>query len=124
MSSVNRLSLFRGLAGYRAQDVWIDGPGRLLGPNPALVHAGAPPELARDLDRVDTGRLPPRSLVSGAVNRAVMGAARRDGEFVAGLAAEGPRLNVPKMQLPRKDNHSVPNASIKNLVRNMTHKKP
>jgi hypothetical protein len=55
------------------------------------------PELARDLDRVDTGGLPPCALVAGTMDRAVMGAAERDRKFVAGLAAERLRLHVPKM---------------------------
>ena len=59
------------------------------------------PELARDLNRIDTSSLPPRSLVSGAMNRAVMRAAQRYSEFVAGLAAERPRLHVSKVMRVR-----------------------
>jgi hypothetical protein len=39
-------------------------------PNPALAHPRVPPELARDLERVDPGRLPPYSFVAGAVRGA------------------------------------------------------
>src|SRR5262249_6735354 len=53
------------------------------------------------LDRIDTGSLPPCSLVAGAMNRAVMGAAQRYGEFVAGLAAERRRLHVSKVMRVR-----------------------
>ena len=45
------------------------------------------PEFAGDLDGVDTGRRPPSLLVAGAMNRAVMRAAERDGEFIAHFAA-------------------------------------
>src|SRR5262245_53563697 len=59
------------------------------------------PELARHFHGVDTGRLPPCALVAGAMDRAVMGTAQRDGEFVAGPSAERPRLGVPKMMRVR-----------------------
>jgi len=54
--------------------VWIirfDYPIGIL-PDSTFAHAGAFPELASDLDRVDTGFLPPSSLIASAVNRAVM----------------------------------------------------
>jgi len=54
------------------------------------------PELARGLERVDTGGLPPCALVAGAMDCAVMGAAERYSEFVARLAAERPRLHVAR----------------------------
>src|SRR5262245_6469311 len=59
------------------------------------------PELARDLNRIDTSSLPPCSLVAGAMNLAMMGAAQRYSEFVAGLTAERPRLGVSKMMWVR-----------------------
>ena len=62
-----------------------------------IIEPGLSPELAGDLERVDASRLPPGALVAGAMNRAVMGAAERDGEFIADLAAERPRLQVAKM---------------------------
>jgi hypothetical protein len=55
------------------------------------------PELTSDLDGVDAGRLPPGLLVGGAMNRAVMRTAERDGKLIAHFAAERPRLQVAKM---------------------------
>ena len=40
---------------------------------------------------------PPGLFVAGAMNRAVMRAAERDGELIAHFAAERPRLQVAKM---------------------------
>jgi hypothetical protein len=51
--------------------------------------------LTGDLDWIDAGRLPPRSLVAGAMDRAMMDAAEGHRELVAGLAAERARLEVP-----------------------------
>jgi hypothetical protein len=51
------------------------------------------PKLAGDLERVDASLLPPGLLVADAMNRAVMRAAQRDGEFIASLAAERARLH-------------------------------
>src|SRR5215469_8567738 len=62
-----------------------------------LVHSRVLPEFARGFERVDTGGPPPCALVAGAMDCAVMGAAQRYSEFVARLAAERPRLHVPKM---------------------------
>src|SRR2546422_4426591 len=62
-----------------------------------IIEPGLPPELPGDLDWVNAGRLPPGLLVAGAMDRAVMRAAERDGEFVARFAAERPRLQVAKM---------------------------
>ena len=62
-----------------------------------IIEPGLPPELTGDLDGVDAGRRPPGLLVAGAMDRAVMRAAERDGEFIADLAAERPRLQVAKM---------------------------
>jgi hypothetical protein len=45
---------------------------------------------------IDAGRLPPNSLVAGAMDRAMMDAAARHGQLVAGLAAERSRLQVAK----------------------------
>ena len=41
--------------------------------------------------------MPPRSLVAGAMDRAMMDPAERHGEFIAGLAAEGARLQVAQV---------------------------
>jgi hypothetical protein len=62
-----------------------------------IIEPGLSPELTGDLNGIDAGRLPPRLLVAGAMHRAVMPAAERDGEFVAHFAAERPRLQVAKM---------------------------
>jgi hypothetical protein len=55
------------------------------------------PEQTRDLDGVDARRRPPGLFVAGAMNRAVMRAAERDGELIAHFAAERPWLEVAKM---------------------------
>ena len=55
------------------------------------------PQLTGDLDGVDAGRRPPGLLIAGAMDRAMMRAAERDGEFIAGLAAERPRLQIAEM---------------------------
>ena len=62
-----------------------------------IIEPGLSPELTGDLDGVDAGRRPPGLLVAGAMDRAMMRAAERDGEFIAGLAAERPRLQVAEM---------------------------
>src|SRR5499427_4809727 len=62
-----------------------------------MIEPGLSPELTSDLNGVDAGRLPPGLLVAGAMDRPVMRAAERDGEFVARFAAERPRLQVAKM---------------------------
>ena len=62
-----------------------------------IIEPGLSPQLTGDLDGVDSGRLPPGLLIAGAMDRAMMRAAERDGEFIAGLAAERPRLQVAKM---------------------------
>src|SRR2546430_8415430 len=62
-----------------------------------IIEPGLSPELTGDLNGIDAGRLPPGLLVAGAMDRAVMRAAERDGEFVARFAAERPRLQVAKM---------------------------
>jgi hypothetical protein len=64
-----------------------------------IIEPSLSPELTGDLDGVDAGRLPPRLLVAGAMDRAVMRAAERDGEFIAHFAAERPRLHVAKMRI-------------------------
>ena len=50
------------------------------------------PKLARDRGRVDAGRVPPRLLIAGAMNGAVVDAAERHRELIAHLAAECARL--------------------------------
>src|SRR5262249_27511232 len=70
---------------------------RRIGRHLALFYARVLPKLAGSFDRIDAGGLPPGSLVAGPVGGAVMHAAERDREFVAGLAAERPRLQVAQM---------------------------
>ena len=62
-----------------------------------IIEPGLSPELTGDLHGIDAGRLPPGLLIAGAMDRAMMRAAERDGEFIAGLAAERPRLQVAEM---------------------------
>jgi len=63
------------------------------GTGPSLVEA----RHVRDLERIDAGRLPPRALVAGAVDLAVVHSAERDDEFIAHLAAERTGLGIAKM---------------------------
>src|SRR5262249_15799516 len=62
-----------------------------------IIEPGLSAELPGDLDGVDAGGLPPGLLVAGAMDGAMMRAAERDGELVARLGAERPRLQVAKM---------------------------
>src|SRR6516225_6663797 len=62
-----------------------------------IIEPGLSPELTSDLNGIDAGRLPPGPFVAGAMDRAVMRAAERDGEFVARFAAERPWLQIAKM---------------------------
>ena len=62
-----------------------------------IIEPGLSPQLTGDLDGVDVGRLPPGLLIAGTMDRAMMRAAERNGEFIAGLAAERPRLQVAEM---------------------------
>jgi hypothetical protein len=54
---------------------------------------GVLPKLAGHFEGINPGLLPPDLLVSGPVNRPVVGAAQRDSELIAGLAAQRPRLH-------------------------------
>jgi hypothetical protein len=60
---------FDGTATDRAMR--LDRPIWIL-PNSTFIHAGAFPKLAGNLDRVDSEPFPPRSLVAGTMDRAVM----------------------------------------------------
>jgi hypothetical protein len=84
------------LFGVSVSFCWSIGSGALrarLEVNPSLIDAGAFPKCASDLDRIDASLLPPPSLVAGAMHRAVMRAAERDGKFIACFAAERARLH-------------------------------
>ena len=70
-------------------------------PNPTLIHARVFPKLAGDLQRIDAGLLPPCALVASAMHCPVMHAAKRNCEFVAGLAAQRPWLDKSKMMRVR-----------------------
>jgi len=56
--------------------------------NSPLVYPGVFPQVASDFDGVNAGLLPPALLVADAMHRAMMRAAERDCEFIAGFAAE------------------------------------
>src|SRR5271166_5739355 len=60
-------------------------------------YSGVFPKLTGHFDRINPVRFPPCSLVTSAVNGAVVYAAKRDCEFVADLAAESSRLSEAKM---------------------------
>jgi hypothetical protein len=75
---------------------------RALGLYPPLIDAGVFPQLAGHPDRIDAGRLPPSSLVAGAMHRAMMNPTERYGEFIAGFAAERARLQITKMMRVRR----------------------
>jgi hypothetical protein len=62
-----------------------------------VIKPSLSPELTGHLDGVDAGRLPPGLLVAGAMDGAMMRAAERDGEFVAGFAAQRARLHAAQM---------------------------
>src|SRR5215471_19714985 len=62
-----------------------------------MVQPGLLPEVTGNLNGVDAGRLPPGLLVASAMDRPVMRAAERNGEFVARFAAERPWLQIAKM---------------------------
>ena len=62
-----------------------------------IIEPGLPPELTGDFDGVDPRRRPPGLLIAGAMDRAMMRAAERNGELIAHLAAERPRLQVAEM---------------------------
>src|SRR5262245_20493825 len=51
------------------------------------------PELTGNLSWIDPGLLPPGFFATGAMHRAVMRAAERDGKFIACFAAERARLH-------------------------------
>src|SRR5262249_29746303 len=72
-----------------------------MGIDPSFICARAAPKFSGYLDWVDTGLLPPCSLVACTMNRAVVDAAEWHREFIAGLTSERPWLHVPKMMRVR-----------------------
>jgi hypothetical protein len=69
--------------------------------DPTFFCARADPKLTGYLDRIDTDLLPPCSLVACAMNCAVVGAAERHREFIAGPTSERPWLHVSKVMRVR-----------------------
>jgi hypothetical protein len=61
---------------------------RVVGLNPPLIYAGVFPELTGDLGGIDASLLPPGFFVAGAMHRAVMRTAERDGKLIACFAAK------------------------------------
>jgi hypothetical protein len=61
------------------------------------VEPGVLPQLLGNRDRVDAGGLPPIDLVATSVNVPMVGAAERNGEFIADPAPHGPRLHESQM---------------------------
>ena len=55
------------------------------------------PELACNLDGINTDRFPPGLLIGRVMSGAVVGAAERHRKFIACLAAKRARLRVPQM---------------------------
>jgi hypothetical protein len=72
-----------------------------LRPGGTLIEARPSPQLARDLDRVDAGLLPPRPLIADPVNLAVMRPAQGRDEFIADLAAQRTRLHEAQVMRVR-----------------------
>jgi hypothetical protein len=55
------------------------------------------PKIPSELDRIDTGALPPGPFVPGTIGGAVVRSTEWYREFIARLAAERPRLQIAKM---------------------------
>src|SRR5260370_5632177 len=69
--------------------------------DPTFFCARAAPKFTGYLDGIDTGLLPPCSLVACAMNRAVVDAAERHRKFIAGLTSERLWLHASKMMRVR-----------------------
>jgi hypothetical protein len=75
---------------------------------PAMTDSADPvctrvlPKLARNLERIDAGGLPPGPLIAGAMGRAVMDTAEWYREFIARLTTERARLYEPQMMRIRR----------------------
>ena len=61
------------------------------------VRSRVGPQIASDRHGVDAGLLPPPRFVAAAVKLSVVLPAQRDGEFIAHLPSECPRLGKPEM---------------------------
>ena len=66
------------------------------------IEPGVLPQLLGNRDRVDAGGLPPIDLVAMPVNVPMVGAAERNGEFVADPTPHGSRLHEPQMVSVRR----------------------
>src|SRR5262249_49175070 len=91
-SLVRRLAVDRRIVGF-FRSIGTGTLSRRLGLNPSFIDAGVLPELTGGFDRFDAGLLPPGFFVAGAMYRAMMRAAERDGEFIACFAAKRARLH-------------------------------
>src|SRR5262249_8286908 len=60
------------------------------------------PKLARNLERIDAGGLPPGPLVAGAMSCTVMDTAKRHCEFIACLTTKRTGLHEPQMMRIRR----------------------
>src|SRR5262249_12725750 len=99
-------SLLRRCGGARFLILWGWLRGRGSGTRPRECRSWRPPvtysarrfpEPAGNLNRVNACLLPPRTLVTRAMHRAVMSAAERDRKLIADLAAERAGLGKSKM---------------------------
>ena len=80
----------------------VEGSRRLflvLENRPGLVEAGAP-EFAGRIEGIDANFLPPGSFITRAMDQSMMDATKREREFIAGLAAQGPRLGEAQVPPP------------------------
>src|SRR5262245_54554929 len=60
------------------------------------------PKLARNLERIDAGGLPPRALVAGAMSCTVMDTAERHCELITRLTTKRPGLHEAQMMRIRR----------------------
>jgi hypothetical protein len=70
-------------------------------PNARPAQTGKFPKLPGDFDGIDAGLLPPGFLVTSPMNCAMVDAAKRNGEFIAGLAAKRARLHKSNVRRVR-----------------------
>jgi len=68
----------------------------------ALARTRVVPKLARNLERVDAGGVPPGSLIAGAMGRTVMDSAKWYREFIARLTTKCARLHEPQVMRIRR----------------------
>ncbi len=96
MSSIGGHRLFRSSLFRRLLRRWTkQGIEVLL--NGCPIEAGVLPQPLGDHHRVDASGPPPIDFVAVPVNGPMVGAAERNGEFVADPAPHGSRLRKPQM---------------------------